>query len=74
MIYDITFGSAISVSSFNYFSEEGGGAGSYLAAAQILQIYDDEQGSGWIGAVPEPGTALLVGLGTILLGATRRHS
>jgi len=73
VIYDLTYVSPITASSFDYFSEMGGGQGSYLAAAQIEGIFDNGQGSGWIGAVPEPSTGLLLGLGMTLLAASRRR-
>jgi hypothetical protein len=74
IVYDITFGSAIDVSSFNFESEMGGGNGSYLAAAHVTRINNND--SGWIGAsvpVPEPSTALLVALGMGLLSARGRR-
>jgi hypothetical protein len=72
IVYDITFGSAIDVSSFSFASEMGGGNGSYFAAAHITRI--DGNNSGWIGApVPEPSTALLVALGMGLLSARGRR-
>jgi hypothetical protein len=72
VIYDITFTSAINANSFNHFSDEGGGQGTYLAAAHIQRINGND--SGWIGVVPEPGTASLLALGLIGLAAKRRRS
>jgi hypothetical protein len=71
LIYDLVYPSAISADSFNYFSEMGGGMGSYLVAAHIQRI--GTSGSGWVGATPEPGTAILLGLGLTGLGLARRR-
>jgi hypothetical protein len=70
IIYDITYGSAIDISSFGFQSELGGGGGSFAAAAQITRINGTD--SGWIGAVPEPSSALLIALGLGALGMRRR--
>lgn len=75
VIYDITYTSAISASSFIFPSEEGGGNGSYLAAAHILRTGDGTE-SGWIGVssvIPEPQTGALLGIGLALLGLRRKR-
>ncbi len=72
VIYDITYTSAINANSFNHFSDEGGGQGTYLAAAHIQRINGND--SGWIGVVPEPGTASLLALGLVGLAAKRRRA
>jgi hypothetical protein len=70
IVYDITYGSAIDVSSFDFMSEMGGGNGSYSAAAHITRINGND--SGWIGPIPEPNTGLLIALGLGALSMRRR--
>jgi hypothetical protein len=71
--YDITYGSAIDVSSFDFMSEMGGGAGSYSGAAHIQKINGNN--SGWIGnVIPEPSTALLMAMGLGLLSHRGRNA
>jgi hypothetical protein len=71
IIYDLVYSSAISASSFDFMSVMGAGAGTYGAAAHIQRINNND--SGWIGPtpIPEPGTALLLGLGVMGLGWRR---
>lgn len=70
VIYDITYVAPIDVGSFNYFSVEGGGNGAYLSAAHVQRTGGGPD-SGWIGAVPEPGTGALLGFGLVALAARR---
>jgi len=72
IVYDITYGSAIDVSSFDFMSVNGGGAGNYSAAAQIQNIDGNGNESGWIAPIPEPSTALLLALGLGFMGGRRR--
>ena len=39
-------------------------------AAQLLGVSD----LSWVFAIPEPGTGLLLGLGLVMLGVTRRRN
>jgi hypothetical protein len=71
VIYDLTYVAPISASSFDFFSVPGGGQGTFLSAAHIQSIGEGED-SGWIGVVPEPGTASLLGLGLLGLALRRR--
>ncbi len=71
VIYDITYTSAIDVSSFDFFSTPDGGNGVFLSAAHVLQTEDGSE-SGWIGVVPEPSTGLLVAVGLTALARRRR--
>jgi hypothetical protein len=72
--------SAISVNSFNYSSVNGGGNGTYYAAAHVDAI-PPGSASGWVGAsspyvVPEPSTLILLGIASlgVFAGVWRKRS
>jgi hypothetical protein len=71
IIYDLSYVSPLTVASFDFFSAVGGGQGTYKTAAQIGGIGPTGDGSGWIGHVPEPSTALLFASGVIGLAISR---
>jgi len=70
VIYDVSYTSAIDVSSFDFSSVMGGGTGTYQAAAHVQGI-DNDPDSGWVG-VPEPSVALLLLSGLLGLATRRR--
>jgi hypothetical protein len=72
IIYDLVYVSPITVDSFNFFSVEGGGQGTYISAAHLGGLGPGGLESSWIG-VPEPSTALLFASGLIGLALNRRR-
>jgi hypothetical protein len=75
VVYDISGDGDLDALDFFAFSSAGGGQGTFLSAAHIQSTGVDEEGSDWVGAVPEPGGALLFGVGSLIAGlAIRRRS
>ena len=76
VVFDLSYTSAISAASFNFLSlMDGGGQGSFFAAAHVQGINGVLDPSGWAGApVPEPSTGLLFGMGLIGLAQSRRRN
>jgi hypothetical protein len=73
VIYDITYTGPIDVSAFDFQSASLGGNGTHRSAAHVMRI-GPADGSGWIGATPEPSTALLFGVGLVGLAGVGRRS
>jgi hypothetical protein len=67
LVFDLTYGSALSATDFDFGSAPGGGQGTFHAAAQVQGIGPSDADSGWIGPVPEPGLAWLLGLGAVVV-------
>ena len=74
VVYTITSTEAITASSFNYLSAEGGGEGTFLAASKFNGTGGGGE-SAWVGAgvIPVPAAVWLFGSGLIgLVGVARR--
>jgi hypothetical protein len=75
VIYTMTSTDAITASSFNFLSADGGGAGTYLAASHFISTGPDGLESAWVGAgvIPVPAAVWLFGSGLLgLAGVARR--
>ena len=68
IVYDLTYIAPIDANSFAFESAMGGGNGSWIVAAHVQRTNGGvDPDSGWVGYVPEPGTALLLGSGLLML-------
>ena len=72
VVFDLTYTSPITASSFDFDSVNGGGNGTFKAAAHVQGIAGG--GSGWIGNLPEPSVGLLVALGIFVARSARRRA
>ncbi len=79
VIFEIT-GTGITAADFDYFSVQNGGQGEYLSAAHIggtcegaPGCTDNDLGSDFVGAVPEPGSVLLFATGLLVSGGLIRR-
>lgn len=68
VIYTITSSDAITASSFNFLSAEGGGEGTYLAASKFNATGPSQGDSAWVGASPIPVPAAVWLFGSGLIG------
>ena len=77
-------GTGITAADFDYFSVQNGGQGEYLSAAHIggtcagapaggPACTDNDDGSDFVGAVPEPGSVLLFATGLLVAGGLIRR-
>jgi hypothetical protein len=73
IVFDLDYGAPLSAGDFAFGSAPGGGQGTFFAAAHVQGIGLDDEDSGWIGYVPEPATAVLLGGGLVALAAGRRR-
>jgi hypothetical protein len=81
LVYQISGISSLNVLDFEYLSAPAGGSGPFLAAAHVQSIGSDGS-SGWVRPtefsrifpVPEPSSAALLGLASIVFLGVRRHS
>lgn len=72
--YEITGDADLDALDFLAFSTPDGGAGVYQSAAHILSTGVNAEDSDWVGAVPEPGSTLLFGVGCLLAGMAGRRA
>jgi hypothetical protein len=73
LVFDLDLGAPLDAADFVFGSAPGGGQGTFFAAARVQGIGPDDEDSGWIGYVPEPGTVSLLGLGLAGLAVVRRR-
>lgn len=75
LIFAISGIPTLVASDFDLFSSPppgGGGAGPFLSVARFLSTGASADDSDWVGAVPEPSTLMLLGLGSLALIVRRR--
>jgi hypothetical protein len=72
----ITFvlsGTGLTADDFALIAAVGGGNGPFYSAAHIQSTGGDNEGSDWLGAVPEPGPMVLFATSLIVAGALSRR-
>jgi hypothetical protein len=87
VVYDISGDPDLDALDFLAFSSMGGGQGVYISAAKIQStncvtagcgdpgdLRDDNEGSDFLGAVPEPGALALFSTGLIVAGVLMQRS
>jgi hypothetical protein len=84
MVMLVLSGVGLTADDFNFVSFPQGGEGTFFSAAKIQQTNcvtagceddgDDNNGSDWLGAIPEPGAMALFSTGLLVAGGMIRRS